>query len=105
MHIDPKACDPATTGPGSATTRPDGSRLLEIRVIPRARRDEIGGERAGRLVIRTTAAPADGAANDAVRRLLADHLDVALRDIEIIRGHRARDKTIRVPAEPTTPLR
>ena len=77
-------------------TEPDSPTLLEVRVIPRARRDEVGGHRAGRLIIRTTAAPTDGAANEAVRRLLARHLAVSVRDIEIVRGHRTRDKTVRV---------
>lgn len=64
-----------------------------MRVIPRARRDEVGGERAGRLVVRTTAAPVDGRANDAVARLVAAHFGVRERDVELIRGHRSRDKT------------
>ena len=71
---------------------------LEVRVIPRARRDEVGGERDGRLVVRTTAAPVDGAANRAVAKLLAAHLGVARRDIEVVRGHRSRDKTVEVRA-------
>lgn len=71
-------------------------RLIDIRVIPRARRDEVGGERAGRLVVRTTAAPVDGSANDAVVRLVAAHLGVARRDVEIVSGQRSRDKTLRI---------
>ena len=77
-------------------TEPEPATLIDIRVIPRARRDEIDGERAGRLVVRTTAPPADGAANEAVRRILAAHLGVAARDVEVIRGHRTRDKTVRI---------
>lgn len=75
-------------------------RLVAVRVIPRAKRDEVGGERAGRLVVRTTAAPVDGRANDAVRRLLADHFGVALRDVEVVVGQRSRDKTVRVTQRP-----
>ena len=69
---------------------------LRIRVVPRARRDEVGGERDGRLVVRTTAAPVDDKANDAVVRLVADHLGVPRREVEIVSGHRARDKTLRI---------
>jgi len=75
---------------------PERTEVLHIRVIPRARRDEIAGERAGRLLIRTTAPPADGKANEAVRRLLAAHLGVAPRAVEITAGHHARDKTVQV---------
>lgn len=70
--------------------------VLEVRVIPRAKRDEVGDERAGRLVVRTTAAPADGKANDAVRKLLARHLGVPVSRVEIVAGHHRRDKTVRV---------
>ena len=72
------------------------SRRLAIRVIPRAMKDEVGGERAGRLLVRTTAAPVDDAANAAVRRLMAAHLDVPLRCVEIVSGHHSRDKVISV---------
>ncbi|MFV0307178.1 MAG: DUF167 domain-containing protein [Desertimonas sp.] len=73
----------------------DGERI-DIRVIPRARRDSVGGERAGRLVVRTTAAPVDGGANDAVRVLLAAHFGVRPGQVEIVSGHRHRDKSIRI---------
>ena len=69
---------------------------LDVRVIPRARRNEVGGERAGRLLVRTTAPPVDGAANDLVRKLLAEHFGVPIRDVEIVAGHRSRDKVVRI---------
>jgi uncharacterized protein (TIGR00251 family) len=69
---------------------------IRVRVIPRSRRDEVGGERAGRLLVRTTAVPVDGRANAAVCKLVADFLDVRERDVEVVAGHRARDKTLRV---------
>ena len=58
--------------------------------------EEVGEERAGRLIVRTTAAPVDDAANQAVRKLVARHLGVPMRDIEIIRGHNRRDKTLAI---------
>jgi len=76
----------------------DGSTLLAVRVIPRARRDEVGGERAGRLVVRTTASPVDGRANVAVCRQVAEHLGVAPRRVTIESGHRSRDKVLRISA-------
>jgi uncharacterized protein YggU (UPF0235/DUF167 family) len=74
----------------------DAPRRFLIRVIPRSKRDEVGGDRAGRLLVRTTAAPVDGAANAAVRRLIAEHLDVSLRRVEIVSGHHSRDKVISI---------
>lgn len=70
--------------------------VVQVRVIPRARRDQVGGERAGRLVVRTTAAPVDGRANDAVRRLVAAHLGVPVRSVVVVAGARSRDKTLRI---------
>ena len=71
-----------------------GEERIEIRVIPRAKRDEIGGERAGRLLVRTTAAPVDGKANAAVLELVAAHLGVPVRSVELVAGDRSRDKTL-----------
>ena len=71
-------------------------RRVDIRVIPRARRNEVAGQRAGRLLVRTTAAPVDGSANDAVRSLLAAHFGVRPGQIDIVAGERSRDKTILV---------
>lgn len=71
-------------------------RDLLIRVIPRARRNEVGGERDGRLVVRTTAAPVDGQANESVVRLVAEHLGVPRRRVRVVAGERSRDKTVRV---------
>lgn len=67
-----------------------------MRVIPRAKRDEVGGERAGRLLVRTTAPPVDGRANAAVCKLIAEHLGVPARQVEVIAGHHSRDKVLRV---------
>jgi uncharacterized protein (TIGR00251 family) len=69
---------------------------VEVRVIPRARSDEIGGERGGRLLIRVTAPPVDGAANAALCRLVARRAGVPARRVSIVRGHASRDKVVRV---------
>ena len=70
--------------------------LVAVRVIPRAKRDEVGGDRAGRLVVRTMAAPTDGKANAAVCRLVAAYLGVPVGRVEIVSGHRSRDKMIKI---------
>jgi len=73
-----------------------GDDTIEVRVIPRARRDAVDGERAGRLVVRVTAAPVDGRANDAVRAVVAAHLGVRTADVDVVAGQRSRDKVLRV---------
>jgi uncharacterized protein len=78
---------------------------IEVRVIPRARRDEIGGERGGRLLIRLTAPPVDGAANAALCRLVARRAGVAARRVSIVRGQTSRDKLVRVEGLTAAELR
>jgi len=69
---------------------------LRVRLQPRARRDEVVGERNGALVVRVTAPPVDGRANDALCRLIAKVAGVAPSRVEIVRGHTSRDKVVRV---------
>src|SRR5262245_10117195 len=69
---------------------------LTLEVRPRARRDEIVGWRGDHLRLRVRAAPADGAANEAVRALLAARLGCARSRIEIVQGHATRTKIVRV---------
>ena len=68
---------------------------LDIRVQPRASRNaiEVDGER---IMVRVTAAPESGKANDAVVALLAKRLGVPKRSVQIVRGYKSRDKGIRI---------
>jgi uncharacterized protein (TIGR00251 family) len=80
------------------------SRRLAIRVIPRSAKPGIGGWRAatdGReeLEVRVAEAPADGAANAAVVKLLAGALGVSRSEVSIVSGHSSRHKRVAVPFE------
>ena len=58
---------------------------------------EIDGERPDvKIIVRVTAAPESGKANDAVVSLLAKRLGVPKRSVQIVRGHKSRDKRIRI---------
>lgn len=70
--------------------------LLLIRVIPRSKHNLVGGERDGRLIVRTTAAPVDGSANKAVIALVAAHFGLPKRTVELVSGERSRNKTLRI---------
>jgi uncharacterized protein (TIGR00251 family) len=70
--------------------------LIAVRVTPRAARTEIAGVRGGRLVVRVTAPPLEGRANDALRRLLAKATGVAASRVEVVGGERGRDKLVRI---------
>lgn len=76
-----------------------------MRLQPRARRDEVVGERAGAVVIRVTAPPVDGKANDALCRLVAKAVGVAPSSVSVVRGHTARDKVVRVEGVDDAALR
>ena len=69
---------------------------FEVRVAPRASRNAIIGVHEGELKVALTAPPVEGAANDALRKLLAKTLGVPKSNIEIIRGERARTKLLRI---------
>ena len=69
---------------------------IAVRVRARAREDELATVRDGVLVVRVTAPPLDGRANDALRKLLAGRLGVRTASVTIIRGQRSRDKLVRV---------
>jgi uncharacterized protein len=69
---------------------------LPIRLQPRARRDEVVGERAGAIVIRVTAPPVDGKANAALCGFVARAANVAPSRVTVVRGQTSRDKVIRV---------
>jgi uncharacterized protein YggU (UPF0235/DUF167 family) len=75
-----------------------GDRLhFSVRVTPRASANSVGGERDGALIVRVTAAPAEGAANDAVVRLVARALGIAPSALRIERGATSRTKVLSVP--------
>jgi uncharacterized protein len=69
---------------------------IAVRLQPRARANEIVGERDGMLVVRVTAPPVDGRANDALCRLIAKRARVGVRRVSIVRGAGAREKVVRV---------
>ncbi|WP_422397192.1 DUF167 domain-containing protein [Sphingopyxis kveilinensis] len=66
-----------------------------MRVTPGARSEAVRIE-GGAVHLRVTAPPADGAANDAVLRLLAAALGRPVRDLTLLRGASARIKLIGV---------
>ena len=68
--------------------------IVNIRVMPRARRNQITVDTDGTVRVHTTAAPADGAANEAVIKMLAEHFKVPKTSINIIRGSTSRNKVI-----------
>ncbi|WP_324828974.1 DUF167 domain-containing protein [Qipengyuania zhejiangensis] len=73
----------------------DAEGRLAIRVTPGARTQGIAVE-GGRAVAKVRAKPQDGAANEAVRRLIASALGIAPSGVELLRGATSREKLFRI---------
>lgn len=69
---------------------------IDVRVIPRASKTQLAGDRDGRLVVRLAAPPVEGAANDALIKFFSELLDVPRRAVRLVSGERGRNKRIAV---------
>lgn len=69
--------------------------LIQVRLQPKSsqNRMEQDGETYKAWV---SAPPIDGAANEALIKLVAKHFGVAPSKVEIVRGHTSRDKVLEV---------
>jgi uncharacterized protein (TIGR00251 family) len=67
---------------------------IRLRVSPGAARSAVVGRHGGAWKVRVHARPEGGRANDALVALLAETLSVPTRDIALVSGHAARDKTV-----------
>lgn len=94
--LPPSAATPGTTSsPAFLTAQADGV-TLAIKLQPRASTNEISDLSGPELRIKVTAPPVDAAANESLLRLLADKLDCSRGKVELIRGHTARHKVVKV---------
>lgn len=79
---------------------------LVVRVRPGARVTRMKGMMAdGVWKIDIAAAPEDGAANEALRRFLAQECDVPLSHVTLLSGHTSREKRLGISAVPPSRLR
>ena len=69
---------------------------FNVRVQPRASKDEVVGFANGVLRVRLRAPPVEGAANEALIKFLADELGVSRRHVRIVSGIGSRNKVIEV---------
>ena len=73
--------------------RDDGV-TVSLRVVPRAPRTECTGVSGRALKVKVAAPPVDGAANEAVRRWLADLCGCRASEVEVLVGARSKDKVL-----------
>ncbi len=71
---------------------------FDVRVQPRASRNEFAGVQNGALRVRLQAPPVDGAANEALVEFLADQLGVSPRLVRIVSGFGSRNKVVELDA-------
>ena len=74
----------------------NGAVTLAVQVVPRARKNQVAGVEGDAIKIRLSVPPVEKKANDALIGFLADVVGVARAQIEIVMGHRARRKFVRV---------
>lgn len=65
----------------------------------------VGGSREGQLLVRVTAPPVEGAANEGVIAALAKALDLPRREVRLEAGARGRSKLVSVPGAARARLR
>jgi len=69
---------------------------IRVHVVPNAKIDKVVGEHAGAIKIRLRAPAVEGKANAALVDFLANRLKVPKLTIVLLRGHKSRDKLVRI---------
>jgi uncharacterized protein (TIGR00251 family) len=77
-------------------TMRSGEATFAVRLQPRASRNAFGGEWQGALKVRLTAPPVEGRANQALRELLAERLNIPIGAVRIVAGEHSRTKRVAV---------
>lgn len=73
-----------------------GGASFAVKVAPRASQNQISQVSEGALKVRLTAPPVDGAANQALVKLLAKALGLSRSKVQVIKGFKSRDKRVLV---------
>ncbi len=82
----------------------DQDLILQVRVQPRAKRDELVEPQGEQLRIRITAPPVDGKANVHLRKFLAALFQVPYSTVTLLAGSTGRDKRLRIKAPQQLPM-
>lgn len=65
---------------------------VTVQVKPNSRKESVEPMADGSLLVRANAPPVEGAANERVIELLAEHFKVPKSHIELVAGHRGKRK-------------
>jgi uncharacterized protein (TIGR00251 family) len=69
---------------------------VRFHIVPNAKQDKVVGEHGGAIKVKLRAPAVEGKANAALRSFLAEELKISERQITIERGHKSREKLIRI---------
>lgn len=70
--------------------------VIDVRVVPNARKSEVIELDDGELRVRLAAPAVEGAANTELIRVIAEHFKVRIRHVEIVSGHHSRQKRLSI---------
>lgn len=76
-----------------------GSVIIDVHVLPNAKRTQLDGLHDGALRVRLQAVPVDGKANDALVDFIAEQLRLKRNQLNVVRGHTSRRKQLRLSAQ------
>jgi len=69
---------------------------LQFHTVPNAKQNKVVGEHGSAIKIKLRAPALEGKANAALRTFLAEELKISERRIVLERGHKSREKLIRI---------
>jgi uncharacterized protein (TIGR00251 family) len=78
----------------SWVTEQSGGVILNLRIVPRASKNEVAGEMGDALKIRLQAPPVEGKANKALIDFLSKALDVSRSAVTLVSGETDRNKRV-----------
>jgi len=73
-----------------------GGTLLKVYLQPKASKNEVIGPYRDGIKVKVTAPPTEGKANEALIRFLSKELKVPPSSVEIVKGHHAREKILKI---------
>jgi uncharacterized protein (TIGR00251 family) len=73
--------------------------IFKVYLHPKSSKNEILGPFRDGIKVKITAPPVEGKANEGLIRLLAKQWGIPASQIEIVRGHHSRDKTLKVSGQ------
>ena len=97
-RADRPAAEPAAAPTLSCVRASADGVLLLVSVVPNAKRTEVVGLHAGALRVRLAAPPVDGKANDSLIAWVAGQLNLARRNVSLLRGESSRQKQLSINA-------